>query len=347
MVGAGVMDFAGSLGARADFQATVFKAALFEDAVRKVAPLVERVRMVPDFADSPDRDALLALALAFTRGHAIEVERDPLDVHVMRYPLLVGVANARATLEPLAEMGLLERRLFDQAYVCAACGSLRTHAQEVCPACKSVSLRDASAGAGEGESGRVCAACGAAVGVPAIVINCADCGAVRSADQVRTHNWYHYDLNEDGETAALAGRLPAIRLEDVLKAYAQAHSARDFTLIVTHGMRCAARYKRPYGVMELHLVNADEIRQALGPKRVAEVFGELIKILTDMLRTTDLVAARSNRIFVALPETKATQDGVIMWRLKNQVTQGIKARLHLECKVSDGEKGLALLQNLQ
>ena len=72
----------------------------------------------------------------------------------------------------------------------------------------------------------------------------------------------------------------------------------------------------------------------------------MLQIIVDELRTCDLVTASSNQILAALPETKATQAGVIMLRLKAQIIQTIKVRLHLECTVAQGERGLSLLKTL-
>ena len=348
-----VMDFGANLGARGDHATESPRAAAIEKAVYAIRPLVERIAEVADFFDSPDRDGLLALALAYTRECGIEAEWDPQHPQAVCYSMLAGIANSRGLLEPLAEMGLLTRRFYDRVTVCPRCGSSRLSAEERCPACKGINLAE-STGGGPGGSGpgapkkaMTCRSCGTTVTEPLVTYTCPDCGRSAPEDAIDTVDWFHYDLTEDGGTAVLSGRLPMVRLEEILKPFSQAYSARDFVMLVDHGLKSAVRYKRPFSMIDIRLANADELRGSLGSNNASEAFATLVGIIVDMLRTSDLVAARSNRIVLALPETKTTQAGVIMWRLKTRVTNAIRVRLHLECKVTQGEKGLDLLRSLQ
>jgi hypothetical protein len=99
-------------------------------------------------------------------------------------------------------------------------------------------------------------------------------------------------------------------------------------------------------VLNITLANANELRSKHGPKAASEAFSNLLEIIIDQLRTCDLVMARENQIMAALPETKATQAGAIMLRLKKRIVQTIKMRLHMECTVAQGERGLKLLKTL-
>jgi hypothetical protein len=191
-----------------------------------------------------------------------------------------------------------------------------------------------------------CRDCGAITNEPLAILACTECGKTTPEESTEVQNWYHYDINEDGVASACSGRLPVLRLEDMLKPYEQACSARDFLMLVDNGLKTAIRYERPYSVLNITLANVEELRSAHGPKAASETFSSLLGIIVDTLRTCDLVTARANQILVALPETKATQAGVIMLRLKKDIVQTIKVRLHMECTVAQGERGLKLLETL-
>ena len=252
----------------------------------------------------------------------------------------------RVLLEMLAEMGLLKRRKFDQAKVCDHCGSTRLEYGEQCPQCHANLVREATDDRDRAAAAVTCPDCGAITREPLAVLACADCGKTTPEESTEVQDWYHYDLNEDGVASACSGRLPNLRLEDMLKPYEQAYSARDFLLLVDTGLKTAIRYKWPFSVLNITLANVEELRSTHGPKAAGETFSSLLKIIVDQLRTCDLVTARANQILVALPETKATQSGVIMLRLKQQIIQTIKMRLHMECTVAQGERGLKQLEAL-
>lgn len=339
-----VLDFTNNLDAHADYRVGKMNKTALQKGLAAVHPIRERAADVVDFTDSPDAAGLAALAIAYTRDLPIEAEHEGDDDFVVSYPLLSGGTKTRVYLETLAEMGLLERRTFDQAKVCGYCGSAHLERGVQCPQCHSSLEPDPSPAVkkddGGGAAAVTCRDCGAITTEPLTVLACVDCGEATPQEDVETQNWYHYDVNEDGIAAACSGRLPVLRLEYMLKPYEQAFSARDFLLVVDNSLKIAIRYKRPYSVLNIVLANADELRSKHGPKAASEAFSSLVKIIVDQLRTCDLVTARDNQILAALPETKATQAGAIMLRLKNQIIQAIKMRLHMECTVAQGERGL-------
>ena len=343
-----ILDFTETLPAHADYRASRMNKSTLEKGLAAVRPVRERAAEIADFSDSPDAAGLTALAIAYTRDQPIEAVRESDDPVVISYPLLSGSPKMRALLEVVAEMGLLQRREFDQVKTCGHCGSTRLEHGEQCPQCHSNLMRDPATADGSGESAvtLTCRDCGTITNEPLAVLACTDCGKTTPGEAAEAQDWYHYDLNEDGIAAACSGRLPILHLEDMLKPYEQAHSARDFLLLVDNGLKTAIRYKRPYSVLNINLANAEELRTAYGPKAAAEASASLLRIIVDMLRTSDLVTARANQILIALPETKATQAGVIMLRLKNLIIQAIKMRLHMECAVAQGERGLKLLEAL-
>ncbi|MSO54606.1 MAG: hypothetical protein EXQ90_05695 [Rhodospirillales bacterium] len=122
---------------------------------------------------------------------------------------------------------------------------------------------------------------------------------------------------------------------------------RDFLLLVDHVMRTAIRYKRPFSVIDMELSNADELRQSSGIDKVNRYFETLVSLVSGMLRNCDLVSANSKHVVMALPETKANQAGVIMFRMKRRITKALALPLTLECRVSQGDRGLALIKVLE
>lgn len=122
---------------------------------------------------------------------------------------------------------------------------------------------------------------------------------------------------------------------------------RDFLLLVDHAMRTAIRYKRPFSVIDMELANADELRRSNGPDKVGRDFETLVSLVSGMLRSCDLVSKNSRHVVMALPETKANQAGVIMFRMKKRITKALALPLNLECRVSQGDKGLTLIKVLE
>ena len=339
-----ILDFTKNLSAHADYRVGKLNKGTLKEGLAAVRPIRERAAKVADFSDSSDAPGLAALGIAFTRDLPIEATRESDHPFVVSYPLLSGSTKMRDLLEALAEMGLLQRRQFDQAKTCDYCGSAHLEHGEQCPQCHSNLMRDASPAAknnqSDGMAAVTCRDCGAITSEPLAVLACVDCGKTTPEEGAEIQNWYHYDLNEDGVAAACSGRLPILRFEDMLKPYEQACSARDFLLMVNNGLKTAIRYERPYSVLNIVLANAEELRAMHGPRAASDAFSSLLKIVVDELRTCDLVTAHDNQILAALPETKATRAGVIMLLLKNQIIQTIKMRLHMECAVAQGERGL-------
>ena len=137
-----------------------------------------------------------------------------------------------------------------------------------------------------------------------------------------------------------------ITLENLIVPYAQAYPLRDFLLLAGFGMRTALRYQRPFSVIDIALANAEALRKEVGNKTANEAFRAVVELVVQLLRSCDLVAAQDDRVVIALPETKAAKAGIILWRLKNQVTHTIQQRIHLECRVTQGTKGLELIKSL-
>ena len=244
-----ILDFTEELRAHADYRAGRLNESTLKEGLAAVRPVRERAAKVADFSDSSDAAGLAALGVAYTRDLPIEAERESDHPLVVSYPLLSGSPKVRIPLEMLAEMGLLKRRKFDQAKVCGHCGSTRLEYGEQCPQCHANLVREATDDRDRGAAAVTCPDCGAITREPLAVLACADCGKTTPEESTEVQDWYHYDLNEDGVASACSGRLPNLRLEDMLKPYEQAYSARDFLLLVDTGLKTAIRYKRPFSVL--------------------------------------------------------------------------------------------------
>ena len=303
-----ILEFTENLRAHADYRVGKLNKRTLEKGLAAVRPVRERAAKVVDFSDSPDAAGLAALGIAYTRDLPIEAERESDEPFVVSYPLLSGSTKVRVLMETIAEMGLLQRRKFDQAKTCGYCGSARLEHGEQCPQCHGNLMRDPSPAAknhqGEGGTAVTCRDCGAITSEPLAVLTCVDCGKTTPEEGAEIQNWSHYDLNEDGVAAACSGRLPVLRLEDMLKPYEQACSARDFLLMVDNGLKTAIRYKRPYSVLNIVLANAEELRSTHGPKAASEAISSLLKIIVDELRTCDLVTARKTRFWPPYPKPR-------------------------------------------
>lgn len=372
-----IMDFSASLDGRADFAAPTPVPDALRAGLAAFIPILRRLEELPDIGPSPDAHALAVLGLAYSRQTAIRAAwtaRLPQAVH---YPLLAGLPGSRDLLSQLHEAELLRRRFFDRTPACDGCGSARLIAREVCGVCASSNLKEETLvhhyrcghQAPEREfrardyvcpkcnrtlshfgvdydkpgSVMVCGECGAADNDPNVRFACLDCWHETPGQSVASPEWFHYELTDAGVQAALSGTLPHLGFERLLEAYRQTRPLREFVALVEHDLDTAARYKRPFALVIVQVENIDELRATLGTRETSRVFAGLVERIVEILRETDLVAARQDEIFLAMPETPPENSAIALERLRDSVADSIEAGVRLGFQVVDRDAVAARL----
>lgn len=368
-----VADFSGAGISRADFSAEVLDENSIEEARRLFQPMVERIRSLPAFPDSGDRDALLALSAAVLRNGRIEAHWNPQRPELVSYPILLGLPRQQSILKKLSGMDLLRREFFDRVHLCKNCKSSRLNTREECEKCRSSHLRETRLvhhfncafqgpeNTFQTSDGLVCPKCRRALrhhgvdydkpgsvvqclgcdheGAESVVgFRCIDCGERTPAEMAEFRDWYHYTVLGDGEVAVRRGRLPQLSVEDLVSGLASAHSPRNFAILASHHLRLHQRYKRPITAWLITPTGLEEMQQRIGGKDSAETFRLFVEILDEALRLTDVVTTIGGTIAVILPETDAESSELAAARLRKRVETSLSERLVFEIEVYNGEQ---------
>ena len=342
-------------GARADVVLSDIALGSIASALLVVQPLLERLRDLPRLPDGIDRDGLLALTLAYTRGVGLEAKWAPNSESVLCYPMLLGVRDPRTKLEELAASGLLRRRFFERLFVCGQCGSSRMMAREVCVKCRSSHietlplLHHYSCGfqgaqplfqKGDGYHCPKCAkplrhygvdydkpgtafecqSCHDAMSEPDVYFVCADCGSTQASDGTARLTWCHYDITADGIAAARSGRISRNDIED---AGENRRTLRDFRAQSRQALAVAARYARPIAGLRMTMDRAS--REMLGPARLDETILFAQEIAIQCLRPGDLAVASADGIVVCLPEADRPAAEQIATEIERAIAGTVKS----------------------
>jgi hypothetical protein len=367
--------FSDAFGARADVVVNEPTPAALALAISKLEPLATRIAGLPRQPVGVDREGLVALGLAYTRNCPIEARWQPQSPDLIEYPLLLGINNARALLERLADGGLLRRRFFERLYVCQHCGSSQLHAREVCLSCHSSYLAEHSLvhhyscgfqaiqSAFEHRDGYVCPkchkqlrhygvdydkpglvtacqACGETMAEPEVSFICTGCGSYTSGENAAQRDWYHYDLLADGLAALRAGQLPHPGLMNGSNDY----SVRDFRLVAAKLLSVARRYERPLTALRL-TIDADLLRK-LGRKNALDVCQFVREVAVQCIRESDMIAALPTGIVVCFNETSSACANAAMDRIRQRLAAVVRVGLNFNIEVFEGEDVGNLLENL-
>jgi len=362
-----VMDFAAALDGRADFAAPAATPDALRAGLAAFLPVLRRLEELPEIAGSPDLHGLAILGLAYTRQTPIRAAWSAHTPVGVRYPLLAGIPGVRDLLSQLFEAQLLRRRFFDRVHLCNNCESARLIAREVCVNCGSAHLAEEALvhhykcgyQAAEPEflergfvcpkcnqllnhfgvdydkpgSVMVCRECGTADHDPPVRFACLDCGHETPGAGAVRRDWFHYELTDDGVQAVLAGQLPQTGFERLLERYRQARPLREFVALVEHDLDTARRYERPFALIVMTVENLTELRGTLGIGEAGRVVGALVAQVVEILRETDIVAARADQILIAMPETAPDSSQIALNRLRQRIAETIDADLRLVFEV--------------
>lgn len=369
---AAVIDLSGTHSARADFCADAPGTESIARGLETAAAMREARARVAAIPNNDDRLGLTVLALAITRQRDLEPTLDPRQVSMFDYPLLAGIPAQRHLLEKLAAARLLKATFRERAYLCGTCDGSRLLARDVCVSCGSSHLTQQTLvhhyrcgehapkprfmrgdemvcpkcdralrhfGVDYDTPGPVyvCQSCHKTLPEPEARFLCGDCGSATRGIDAQTMDWYGYSPTEIAHTAVREGRLPGIGLDSLLDRLPGWRTPRDFALMLDLNHRLAARYSRPYAVLQVDAAATPEALAQFGKSGAAQMQSLLVDLVRQSMRETDCFAAVDNRILLLLPETPPDKCDALVERLHARAAAALGQRIQLVVRLNEQE----------
>ncbi len=121
---------------------------------------------------------------------------------------------------------------------------------------------------------------------------------------------------------------------------ARAYSLEEFRLLVTHELRVAQRYRRPFAAARVIFANLGALSQQIGQQAAEDAHLVALHAMIGVLRDSDFVGTQgANAALAGFPETSAAQvrDNVV-GRLRETVreTTGVPMELIIDLAEGDG-----------
>lgn len=365
---------------RADYHTSDPSLAEITKASEELAPLLQAVDQL-NIRESADYPSLVILGIAHTRGKMISTLRTANIACLVDYPLISGITEQRRLLEELAHYGLLERQYFDRLHFCGQCGSSRLHVREECISCRSSNLQAVSlvhhyrcgyqavetafrhsqnlecpkchkqlrhygVDYDKPSSVHSCGSCGEISDEPAIGFVCNDCSKHEDGANISVREWHHYHLTPSGAAALQAGFLPQNSLQSMLSQTVGICPTTEFASSAAYLSKIAERFSRPLSALILQINNFDELRNNFGVSNLASAFMLLGEVVSQIVRSTDLVAAKGQCIYLLLPETSFDNLDIVTQRLQEETTRHISLPLDLSIKRYQTETITELLRDI-
>ena len=364
---------------RADYQAESVTRFGLDDAALKLKPLLQKIKLLPEFQVPGDRAALSLLALAWSRETSLNACWAPQSASMVDYGLLLGIPSVPKLLQELAANDLLSRRPFDRVHLCNQCESSRLNVREECAKCHSSYLQEVplvhhytcSYQAPEGQFIQqrqlvcpkchkelrhygvdydkpgtlfVCQSCSHSASEPEVGFVCTDCGHHQSAETVVTRDWFHYGLTNDGVNSLKNGLLPVNTIGQLFRQLKGYYRKHEFLLAGEICSRVAKRYDRPIAACVIEIKNIEELNQSIGARSLNKSFLLLNEVVAQNLRNTDLLTAENEQLFLLLPETLTDHLDLVIERITSTVDESLKAKLEWDIRKFDAENILTLFE---
>jgi TackOD1 domain-containing protein len=375
-----IADFGGNRWLRRDFVGEGYDGSSLAELRERFAPIWRKLDELPFRSAPEDRAELTLLRLAYSRETMIEARLAADSPWLVEYPLVGQASGIRQRLEMLAGLDLLQRQHFIRTHVCGKCSSARLHACEACPGCGGQDLSDEPLvhhyrcgwkdvesrfaddrrlvcpkcnrelrhfGVDYEKPGNVtvCRSCGDANAEPVVQFLCLDCGAATPSVDARSTDWHHYKLADDGVRALREGRLPRLDIAPLLERRMRSMTVPEFRVLAYQCMRVARRYKRPFTVARLTLLNVEELRAQFGPLRMDLMFRIAVDAVVETLRDADFVAADSAvSALIGFPETPSEHVAKnVVDRVRGVIRKTLETPLELGATIAEGEDAADLL----
>jgi GGDEF domain-containing protein len=290
------------------------------------------------------------------RGVELTLLANPKTDDIYGYPVAECIADSgvdhRRWLDGLRARGqIAQTRLVDRVRVCPKCSSPHLNFIDVCPNCKSINIakkelihcftcgRVGVADTFIRDNSMVCPFCRAVLRhigsdydhpLESIVCEdcaecstdsyvlavCRNCGSRNVADELGVRSYFTYTLTEKGRTAARVGQMEnAYALFDRLGAMGYAL----FEQMLDWNINMLKRYPddNPFTVIALRFDNIEEIGDAVGDARTAQMIDALTVRLKNIIRTTDMVMRSSmDTLCFFLPHTDKEQSRIVTGRME-------------------------------
>ncbi len=348
---------------QADYREEGLGADGLAQAVAALAPIVQKMRQLPERALAAVDSETVLLARAYCRDGQITPAYEPAARELVVFPAAGTVGEPWRTLDSLAEEGAFRRTFFDRFHICPSCGSSRLNVREDCSVCASANLveestihhfrcahqdlerafrhdddlvcpkcrrtlRHIGVDYDKPSVAVLCRSCGHVDAEPVIAFVCIDCGMHSKADRVITHDWHGYELTSLGERWLFSG-------EDSVTRPRADDRKRAFRALLDHGLKIQSRYGRPAHVLKIRFTAIDDARLKDGDRAVANARKQAAEIVRGELRTSDFVVETDDGLLAYLPETGSDRAGIPRGRLIERIRDALPVDLGVEISAAE------------
>ncbi len=126
---------------------------------------------------------------------------------------------------------------------------------------------------------------------------------------------------------------------------ARAYTPDEFRLLVTHELRVAQRYSRPFATARVIFANLGALSRQIGPQATEDVHHAALHAMIGVLRDSDFVGTLgANAAIAGFPETTATQvRDTVVGRLREAVHETTRVPMELVIDIAEGDEIAAML----
>lgn len=298
--------------------------------------------------------------LSSRQNQLIEPSRNWRHEQFYTYPLAEAFfknpSDATDWLTSLVDRKLIEpAHIVDRIRLCPRCESAHLNYVDVCPECRSINiqqkpflhcfscghvgpeerfldkgylgcpnclakLRHIGSDYDRPLENFECNDCSAVFVEPTITVNCMECGATTSPDNLIPRPVYSYHITERGRTSAKTGSLEDVyALLDTLNNVAVIYfeSLLDWLLRL-----CTRHGDESFSLIGIRLVNILDISEQLGRLKATRLIDEFVRRIRDLIRSTDVTTRTSQRnLWILLPKTDAVGCEVVVGRINELLKQ--------------------------
>lgn len=364
-----IVDLTGSLGARADIDAS--RLGLGE--VDKIGQLIEdfsarRQQIHRDLLLSDELGDKLLNRIALSGGQ-LTASYDPSTPSQIAYNLALDARSVQTEADALVRNDLLEKIFFDRFHVCDRCGSSRFNVREECASCRSPNITEEAylhhfrcayqgpeSDFRQGDNlvcpkcrhelshfsvdydkpGTVltCNSCGHATSEPAIGLLCLDCHAHYDGDAVETRDVFSYAITDRGHAYLEAGR----------SLLGSKRNAMRFTelpielIVALNGeLKAFEDSGQAFSLINISYRNEREISHAAGPRQFETARDLFLENLANGLRKQDRVVKGRGFDFALLRGTSPDETREGLDTLRQEAIDNVREDLGVVMQVHGPE----------
>ncbi len=261
-------------------------------------------------------------------------------------------------LEPLADMGLLERQFHDKVHLCPSCSFFTLNFREVCPRCASANvditemvhhykcgyvgpetefrdgvryecpkcsrpLRHIGLDYERPSATYVCHSCKEIIAEPKVNCLCLRCGTATGVEKAVVRTIHAYRLTSKGALAAARGTMEeATAVGAFVDPELGIYTYSFFEERLTQEATRSKRYARPLCVLFMKPDGLQGYLEAHGQVARAKLLKEMARVVRESLRGSDLSALHQEETFVLLlTDTRLDQSYYVVNRLRKRAEE--------------------------